>query len=332
MKSVLQSRHGKPDPGRRQDVLHPSEMCKKDWCTRGTYLRLSGASPAPGSFSFTLQNIFAEGNFIHEKWQAWLARSGKLWGDWYCRRCMATVRRTAEPGKDPELFCLGSDYRHKWEYREVTLWDDELNIHGHEDGALTDPSCLVEFKSVGMGTLRFENPELLEKHYVRELKQYDLDGLWKSIARPFASHVRQVNIYMWLAQRMGYPYDRTQVVYEYKINQQVKEFTVPFSQDIVEPMLEGARKIKAALAAGITPGCPNDPGKGCKECRPYEETARGDADERGTADPGPGARNGAPVRAVRRGGQRDVRGRRAENGKTPDRDGPDPQAVGEITP
>jgi hypothetical protein len=312
---VLRRGHGTPDPGRRQDVLHPSEMCKANWCHLHTYNRLTGKTPySDGKFSFVLQNIFAEGNFIHEKWQTWLQQTGQLWGDWYCDRCMATVRRTADPTGMLSWCTEHSD--HHWQYKEVTLWNDALNIYGHEDGALVDANCLVEFKSVGLGTLRFEAPELLARFYNRDSRQYDLDGVWKSITRPLSSHIRQVNLYMWLAREMGLPFDKTQVVYEFKVNQQVKEFTVPLSMETVQPMLDKAAEIKLALATGTPPACPDG---GCKSC---EEII---APEAAPDDPGgdPGRSSGAPVRVVRRNRRRDDGARLHVSGETPDGNGPD---------
>jgi hypothetical protein len=239
---------------RRQDCLHPSEMAKSDWCPKASYLRITG-DPAPQEIhSFTLENIFMEGNMIHEKWQRWLQDTGELWGDWKCYEC-----HTVETGRYPDEcpMCMGADFR----YNEVSLSHEELNIYGHEDGALIKANCLVEFKSVGLGTLRHENPSLLAKHYMGGM--YNLDGVWKSITRPFMSHVRQVNIYLWLAQQMGLPFDSCAVVYEYKVNQQVKEFEVKLSMDIMRPIIVKADEVRVAVERGLPPACPSG---GCKSC------------------------------------------------------------------
>lgn len=312
--------HDIPDPGRRQDVMHPSEMAKADWCHRHTYLRLAGKIPySDGSFSFTLQNIFAEGNFIHEKWQTWLQQTGQLWGDWYCDRCMATVRRTADP--EMGLRECGGGLRHRWQYKEVTLFSNKYNVHGHEDGALVNANCLVEFKSVGMGTLRFEQPELLSRHYNHSTKQYDLDAIWKDIKRPFPSHVRQVNIYMWLAQEMGLPFNKTAVVYEYKVNQQAKEFLVQYSPELVAPILTKILQVNDAMKTGVEPACVFDK---CKYCGPYDKkeaaAAAGPHGDAGGSDP-------APPRVVRVRGRRDDGGRRDDVGQAADGHGADQAAV-----
>lgn len=320
----LSGRHEEPDPGRRQDVLHPSEMAKEGWCSRASYFRLQGRLPArTRSFSMTLANVFAEGHAIHAKWQSWMAETGQLWGDWHCRRCLAIVRRTDQP--EEGLRTCGGGWKHKWEYQEVSLFDAETNIYGHEDGALTGENCLVEIKSIGIGTLRWENPELLSNYYVRELAQYDMDGLWRAIRKPFLSHVRQVNIYMWLARQMGLPFDKTAVVYEFKVNQQVKEFQVKYSPEIAEPLIGAARDIAAARKEGREVPCPY--GVSCPECRPYEpqEISSPEVpgeDRRADSSSGP-----APAR-VRRGERRVQRGRlHEEPGHAADGDGQDPGGV-----
>src|SRR6185437_4292524 len=276
VEEVLRAQHARPDTSRRVDVLHPSSMAHATWCPRAEYFRLethrTGGAPLPEKFSFVRNNVFAEGHAIHAKWQDWLARSGKLWGDWYCDRCMATVRRTDNPDEGLRT-CGGAWTKHKWEYREVTLWDNEVNIHGHEDGALLDHRALVEIKSVGLGSLRYSAPEYLARYYHRDLKQYDIEGAWKDLHTPLPDHVRQVNIYMWLARSMGLPFDKTAVLYESKMNQQVKEFLVPFDEKIVDPLITWARVIADARITKTPPSCAH--GRVCKECEPYAQAAVG---------------------------------------------------------
>lgn len=286
VENVLRASHAVPDPGRRQDVLHPSAMAHAGWCPRAEYFRLethkSGGQLPGERFSFVRNNVFAEGHAIHAKWQGWLARSGQLWGDWHCVRCLATVRRTHVP--EEGLRTCGGGWKHSWDYQEVTLWDNETNIHGHEDGALVDANALVEIKSVGLGTLRYGAPEYLARYYHRDLKQYDIEGAWKDIHTPFPDHVRQVNIYMWLARSMSLPFDKTAVLYESKMNQQVKEFLVPYDPGIAEPLIDMARAVGEGRRTGTAPGCVN--GRSCKECEPYAKAAVGKKREpHGSADP-----------------------------------------------
>lgn len=258
VKEMLVKRGLEPSD-RRQDCLHPSEMAKADWCPRASYFRIIGQTRPRELISFNLENIFMEGNMIHEKWQKWLMETGELWGDWYC-----AYSESHFTGKAADL---PTGYAYHWKYKEVSLVHEELNIYGHEDGALVKENCLVEFKSVGIGTLRHENPGLLSKHYLTMGPRgiYDLDGVWKSITRPMMSHVRQVNIYLWLAQQMGLPFDTCAVVYEYKVNQQVKEFEVKLSMDIMRPIIVKADEVRVAVERGLPPECPAGD-DGCKYC------------------------------------------------------------------
>jgi hypothetical protein len=259
---------------RRQDVIHPSEMAKKDWCPRNTYYRIAGTPETDEhskSFSFQLENIFAEGNSIHSKWQKWAWDMGKLWGHW---RCLAdkTVWYDLSPSECP--VCTSTAIV----YDEVPL-SDALNslISGHADGAIPSIQSLIEIKSIGMGTLRMEEPHLLAQYQVETLegkKVYDLDDLWKNLRRPLASHVRQANVYLWLCRQMGLmgeEYTKMVFLYEFKANQAYKEFTIRYSPDIVAPLLEKAQSIQEALKTNKPPARPDfvedDTASCCKICK-----------------------------------------------------------------
>lgn len=271
----------------RTNVIYPSEMARGDWCPRATYYRMSGLPEPASNYSFSLENVFAEGNAIHSKWQGWLSETGLLWGDWRCSLCSEYVRDSLKPKGTEFGPCIGTgyvdltgpygqhdqylqEYPHKWTYKEVTLKSVTLPISGHADGALVDHNCLIELKSVGVGTLRFEAPKLLEEntHEVNGKKIADWEGMWKDLHKPLLPHVRQGNIYLWMAEEMGMPFKSIVFVYEFKANQQVKEFQVYKSDDILEPMLETAALIKMALNSGIPPKCPFG---GCASCKDYED-------------------------------------------------------------
>ncbi len=261
----------KPPDARDPWHLHPSEMASKDWCERASFYRVSTGQWAPKSekFSFVTQSIFDEGHQIHHKWQSWLQASGKLWGDWCCRSCGEWVR--AEQASELEQRCgwaEGGD--HDWQYEEVGL--KTAMITGYEDGAIGDR--LIEFKSLGLGTLRIERPDLLEKFHKHTDSGmiYDIEGIWKALEAPLKSHVRQANIYLWMCSQMGGVYGQFRscsIVYEYKANQQAKEFVVPMSEKILEPLLDRVGYVEVALAHGKPPRCPYG---GCKACQHYEKT------------------------------------------------------------
>lgn len=260
---------------RRSNVVYPSEMARADWCPRATYFRMSGMSEPPGRYSFTLENVFAEGNRIHTKWQNWLAETGKLWGDWYCGKCNTLVGNSIKPVPHFQSSMLEERHEHAWEYREVTLRSTSLPVSGHSDGALTGHDCLIEIKSVGLGTLKFEAPTIFENNTLKVNGKAinDIAGMWRSIHRPLMAHVKQGNIYLWMAKEMGFPFDKIVFLYEFKANQQVREFTVYPSDDILQPMLDNVRAIKSALEEGKPPECPHNKG-GCALCRAYEKNVQ----------------------------------------------------------
>jgi hypothetical protein len=242
--------------------VHPSEMAKKDWCERATYYRICSGWTPPERFNFNLQIIFDEGHQIHDKWQTWLRESGRLYGRWECDFCHAGWLATSWELGD---ICKACRNVSNWRYAEVPLTYGIVT--GHEDAAVDDR--LIEFKSVGIGVLRIDNPMLLSKFYHKEAKLYDLDGLWKALDKPLSSHLRQANVYLWLAQKMGLDFPKCSLVYEYKPNQQVKEFVISPSEAVMSPLLDKVGHIEYALETGVAPRCPY---KGCKHCEPYEQS------------------------------------------------------------
>src|SRR4051812_8996318 len=154
---------------RRQDVIHPSEMAKKEWCPRQTYYRIAKTPIDPGTdptrlYSFQMANVFAEGHHIHAKYQGWLVDMGKLWGNWQCPICGKREESSLPVGCSGNP--ISSDPLKAWHrpvamlYKEVPLHSDKYLIAGHADGAI--PGGMIEIKSIGLGTMRFEDQEALD--------------------------------------------------------------------------------------------------------------------------------------------------------------------------
>jgi hypothetical protein len=246
------------DKSRRTDVLHPSEMAGDEWCYRASYFQLKGHLPLESSRrnSLRLQSVFAEGHGIHAKWQRWFQEMGHLYGKWYCKDC-------------DEYFWGGSDcHEGPLEYKEVPLFYEPLRIFGHADGWLTnfgDP-LMLEVKSIGFGTIRWENPEMAKEFGTME-------KVWPEIKAPFAKHVTQVQIYMKLAELLGYDnYPREAVlIYENKATQDVKEFVVPKSDFAIAPLFEAAAMIVESINNNTPPACNLDKWGGCSKCGGYNE-------------------------------------------------------------
>ena len=239
-----------PDSDRRTDVLHPSEIIKADWCHRYAYYLLNGGKAKKEKPNLRLQNIFDEGHYIHAKWQKRLADMGVLYGKW-----SGLTGTGWDVSKNVDL-----DVH---DYKEVPLVYEPLRIHGHADGWVKGigEDCLIEIKSIGAGTLRFEAPDIL----------YDADGditkAWKNIRRPFRSHLLQGQMYLELAKRQFGDEAPNEIVfiYELKADQDYKEFTVKADYDIVERIFNAAQKVVDAVEAGVMPECNVDP-SGCKQC------------------------------------------------------------------
>ena len=221
--------------------------------------------PTPG---LRLQSIFDEGHAIHHKWQAWIREMGSLYGEWQCQSC-GYRWMTVSPDACPQPKC-GSDLI---TYAEVPLIDDELMIAGKADGWVTGigNDFMLEVKSIGPGTIRMEAPGLM--------KDTDLAGAWRNIRRPFPTHVRQGLLYLELARRMekagliAKAPGEIVFLYELKMDQAYKEFTLKADPDVVKDMLDLAYDVAAAVRKGKAPACSNVIKGNCKQCSPFEVAA-----------------------------------------------------------
>ena len=241
--------------------LHPSELSKKQWCPRSSWYTITGVEGKQESLAFSRLNVFEEGNAIHRKWQTWLWHAGILAGNWECETCDHYWSATSPYSCDS---CGSVRIR----YREVPVRSDEYRILGHADGKVVDKegSALLEIKSVGTGTVRFEKPALFADYSSGKLT---IDELWRNIKQPFASHVRQGNLYMHCTG-----IDTIVFIYEWKPTQEVKEFVVRHNPEIVAPILENCKKVIAALESNQILDRPewatDKDCSGCKYC-PYQK-------------------------------------------------------------
>lgn len=248
-------------------------MAKEDWCPRQSWFRLSGAQETDPQkkHGYQLENIFDEGHTIHDKWQRRLWDMGILEGMWGCLYCGHKWWATS-PAECDNPECEGD--RRVLQYREVPVDGFERYlIHGHEDGKVG--RRLIEVKSIGQGTLRLDAPEILRENMVegpKGNKIYDLDGIWKSLKRPLAPHLRQTGIYAAILNEQEdprYHVDEIVFIYEYKANQDVKEFTVKVNNRHAQHLLDTAKDIKYAIDSNTPVPRPSDrtkDTKGCKEC------------------------------------------------------------------
>jgi len=256
---------------RRQDVIHPSEMAKTDWCPRSTYYRIKACREADDAYlkapeyvGVQLLNIFDEGHAIHDKWQRRFWEMGLLWGSYNCLKCNMVYPFQDVKRRCPNEMCQGS--METMTYHEVPLRAEQYLISGSADGAIPSKKALIEIKSVGVGTARIEAPDIFKAN--SEGQKIDLQGLWKDIKEPFPSHVRQGQLYLRLCHIMGLDYDRIVFIYESKFNQGAKEFVVKFDPVFCDDMLHSCLEINGALEYGLEiPLCPT--GTSCKDCEQY---------------------------------------------------------------
>jgi DNA-directed RNA polymerase subunit RPC12/RpoP len=213
-----------PPSSRRTDVLHPSEIIKPDWCHRYSWYLLNGGEKKQENPGLRLQNVFDEGHAIHDKWQKRFQDMGVLWGKFKCHRCSKI-----STGQAP-VTCKNCQSKNVF-YQEVTLIDDSHRISGSTDGWIKGigDDCLIEIKSIGAGTFRWEAPDLLMD------ADNDPAKAWKNIRRPFRSHLLQGQMYLELARRMYGDAAPKEIVfiYEFKADQDIKEFTSKADFEIV---------------------------------------------------------------------------------------------------
>jgi hypothetical protein len=243
MKSLTDAR---PDDHSMQ-MMHPSDLCKPDWCGRHDYYRIMGVESektAKQNPSFRMSNIWSEGTAIHAKFQQWLAEMGVLFGDWECRNC---GHRYGALSPTTCQFCQSD----RLTYRELPLLKRQMMVEGHADAAIHADwfRGLVEIKSIGVGTLRFDAPRLYNLYQ----DGTSIEDIWKMINRPFASHMRQGQLYLWLSWPA---YEEIVFIYESKTHQAVKEFRVSYNKSLIAPILEDVREVAQGVRAGIVPDRP----------------------------------------------------------------------------
>jgi len=249
----------RPLGDRATDVLHPSEIIKRNWCRRASYFLLKGYPKIQERPNLRLQSIFDEGHAIHAKWQNWFYEMGNLHGKFKCLACGQITWGTSPSN------CEHCDHT-RLEYAEVTLFDDALRIKGHTDGWIKGigDDCLIEIKSIGPGTIRNEDPGLF-------LDSSDFMAAWKNVRRPFNSHLLQGQMYLELMKRMGHEVNEIVFLYELKADQDYKEFSIRADYELVRHIFENAEKVVKAVESNQVPVCNNNVGGTCPQCDGYEE-------------------------------------------------------------
>ncbi|MCZ0981901.1 hypothetical protein O1L60_31315 [Streptomyces diastatochromogenes] len=261
----------KADDSRRQDIIHPSEMAKSDWCPKATFLRISTGIHHKQSFGFQSLNIFDTGHESHRKWQLRAWDIGWLEGMFKCLNCFATWW-----AKSPEQ-CPACESK-ALEYAEVPLSAEATHlIAGHSDGMLTPARSLLEIKTVGEGTVRYEEPERLSKYKVKlpdGRDMVDLPAMWSSIKVPFpATSARARSTSGWrttgASMSTGWPSSTSRN--STRTSSSSSSATTPPSSIRSSKRHSTSRSGSQPRAR---PDCVN--GDICKQCKPYQESSDGE--------------------------------------------------------
>jgi len=244
-----------PFDSRSQDVLHPSDLIKPDWCALAAFHALNGnyveTRERP---NLRTQSIFDTGHGVHAKWQKYLADMGVLYGVWGVKDNWALSNSLEAEGL---------------EYLEVPLSSPKHKIYGHSDGWVKGlgEDFLIEIKSIGPGTIRMEAPALLIDS--------DLDSAWKNIRNPFTSHLNQAQMYLHLANLMAEEgkFDSAPkelvFIYELKATQDYKEFVIQYTPEFVTHFFDKAADVVWAVENDRPPVCSINSTSGCKRCAPF---------------------------------------------------------------
>ena len=237
-------------------VLHPSDICRSDWCLRASWFLLNGHSKPLDPANLRLSSIFAEGHAIHAKWQGWLEEMDVLVGVWVC-----DTHSDRWWGRRSDDHCDCEAVR----YCEVPVFGHEY-IQGHADGwlELDDASYLLEIKSIGTGTVRANKGRI---------DSGGLEKTFQGINAPYTPHVRQAMLYLWLLNLMyreqeleQRPPQKVLFLYECKADQAAKEFVVDYDLAWLEPVMEKLEKFDPD--SKIPPPCSSGE-VSCKQCKDF---------------------------------------------------------------
>lgn len=246
--------------------LHASEMCKGNWCPRASWYKVTGVPPEKEDNRnwYRMNSILVEGNYIHTKWQTWLWEMGVLEGMWLCQDCGERWWALAP------VVCQACASIHV-EYAEVPIEQPDIMSVGHADGIyqMDGERAALEIKSIGLGTLRFDAPDLYDAIQDGTMS---LDQAWKSIKTPFPVHLRQGMVYLrYMREQFGI--DKIRFVYEFKPTQEFKSFMVTYNEKYLAKIINGAKAVKRAVDTGGTvkrPAWAEDDHKVCKDCPYYK--------------------------------------------------------------
>ena len=250
----------KPFDNRDMSYIHPSDIIKEDWCALAQYHAVTGNyTETRDKTTARLASIFAEGHTIHAKWQDWFKEMGVLYGKW--------------EDSTGTSWAVSKDIHKSVQYKEVPLRSDKHMMRGHADGWIKGlgDDCLIEIKSIGSGTLRFEAPAILQQ------ANGDIEQAWKQVKTPFRMHQLQGQVYLHLCHLMveegllEVAPKEIVFIYELKANQDYKEFVVQYNPEFTQEIFDKALDVAWAVDNNRPPVCSINAIKGCERCAPFKE-------------------------------------------------------------
>lgn len=244
-------------------VLHPSQICKKDFCPRAWVLGIDYDVNSQEKFNVDTLLKFAVGTTLHEMVQDILGKSGVLFGYWKCNKFCKKAPCTYfgfMPNKDWEV-ANKCKIAPKWKFQELPVIDEELCISGKTDGLLVHDYSKYVFEFKTMNTDQFMSLlEPLEDH--RRQAFWYLDILQRNNAKLIAEYTKMLNAGYDVSKELEVikmPYRGVIFLYMDKNTQKMREFLImnPFVEkhtimsthdsEIVQMISDSKDKIRQTL-------------------------------------------------------------------------------------
>lgn len=190
LKQLLHKSIAKWEPQRSINVLHASDMTKKDFCpARVALMQKHEVKPSNEFISTSMRVTYDYGRFLEESVVEYLGRS--VIGDWVCKRCnQLHTSLNIRPSH-----CELNIRPHKHDY------DHGLKRCISRDFIYSEPRWLDKETDISCGTDFFVDlgegkPILIE---LKSLKAPD----FKTISRPRKEHLLRTNLYLHILKRSG---------------------------------------------------------------------------------------------------------------------------------
>jgi len=200
---------------RRNDVFHPSQICRNDFCPREWLLQQRDPSLNGKSVTVQQQLRFDVGKILHSYIQEKLGNAGVLFGTWKCTR-LCEGKECNTIGFKPKGVCK----KERWVYKEPTVVDERLNIVGNTDGIIVvqGNKYTLEFKSMNTDAFSTLIDAVISD---REQSCWYLDILERE---QFAEWNHTKDLYEDSKHIMDMPYKGSVLLYMNKNDQLLKEF------------------------------------------------------------------------------------------------------------